>query len=270
MPKVITFTFGSMPPLVTWRAPRIGAPKREEKFEDWWQSDNTEIFHVIGKDIVYFHALFWPTMLKAAGFTLPTHVHVHGMLTVNGEKMSKSRGTQIQAATYAAHLDPEALRYYYASKLGAGNDDIDLDFQDFTQKVNSDLVGKVVNLASRTARFVADLGLSSAYPDDGGLFEAAASAGAEIAAAYDVFDTGKATRLIMALADRANEYVDRMQPWALKKQPGQERALQDVCTVSLNLYRQLIVYLSPILPKLANESSALLAASVSHWSDAST
>jgi methionyl-tRNA synthetase len=244
--------------------------KVDQKLEDWWQSDNTEIYHVIGKDIVYFHALFWPTMLKAAGFSLPRHIHVHGMLTVNGEKMSKSRGTQIQAQAYAAHLDPEALRYYYASKLGSGNDDIDLDFQDFQQKVNSDVVGKVVNLASRTARFIADVGLSPDYPDDGGLFAAAAQAGTEIAGAYEVFDTAKAMRLIMALADRANEYVDKMQPWALKKQPGQERTLQDVCTVSLNLYRQLIVYLAPVLPRLARESSTLLAASVTSWSDACT
>jgi methionyl-tRNA synthetase len=244
--------------------------KNGQRLEDWWQSEDTEVYHVIGKDIVYFHALFWPTMLKAAGFTLPKHIHVHGMLTVNGEKMSKSRGTQIQAETYAAHLDPEALRYYYASKLGSGNDDIDLDFHDFQQKVNSDVVGKVVNLASRTARFVSDVGLSPSYPDDGGLFANAAAAGSEIAAAYDVFDTAKATRLIMALADRANEYVDRMQPWSLKKQTGQERALQDVCTVSLNLYRQLVVYLSPILPRLAKDSGALLGVSLNRWSDADT
>lgn len=244
--------------------------KNGQRLEDWWQSEDTDVIHVIGKDIVYFHALFWPTMLKAAGFTLPTRIHVHGMLTVNGEKMSKSRGTQIQAETYAAHLDPEALRYYYASKLGSGNDDIDLDFEEFQQKVNSDVVGKVVNLASRTARFVAEVGLSSEYPADGGLFAAGAAAGEDIAAAYAAFDTAKATRLIMALADRANEYVDRMQPWALKKQPGQERALQDVCTISLNLYRQLVVYLSPILPRLAKDSAALLGASVAHWSDASS
>lgn len=244
--------------------------KTGQRLEDWWQSEDTDVVHVIGKDIVYFHALFWPTMLKAAGFNLPTHIHVHGMLTVNGEKMSKSRGTQIQAETFAAHLEPEALRYYYASKLGAGNDDIDLDFDDFQQKVNSDLVGKVVNLASRTARFIADVGLSPEYPDDGGLFASGAAAGEEIAAAYAAFDTAKATRLIMALADRANEYVDKMQPWALKKQAGQERALQDVCTVSLNLYRQLIVYLSPILPSLAKDSAALLNASVTAWSDSST
>jgi methionyl-tRNA synthetase len=239
-------------------------------FDDWWRSPDTDIYHVIGKDIVYFHTLFWPAMLRNAGFSLPTRVHVHGFLTVNGEKMSKSRGTQIQAATYLEHLDPAYLRYYYASKLGPGNDDLDLDFVDFPQKVNSDIVGKVVNLASRSARFIADVGLSATYPEDGGLFAAAAALGDEIAKAYEAFDTAKAMRLIMSLADKANEYVDRMQPWSLRKQAGQEQALQDVCTVSLNLYRQLVVYLSPVLPQLAADSAALLNASTSKFVDAKT
>lgn len=239
-------------------------------FDDWWSSSDTDIYHVIGKDIVYFHTLFWPAMLKTAGFSLPKHVHVHGFLTVNGEKMSKSRGTQIQASTYAEHLDPAYLRYYYASKLGAGNDDLDLDFADFPQKVNSDLVGKVVNLASRTAKFVAELGLSATYPEDEGLFAAGVAVGKEIADAYEAFDTAKAMRLVMGLADRANEYVDRKQPWSLRKQPGQERALQDVCTVALNLYRQIVVYLAPVLPRLATDSAAFLDASVSRFADADT
>lgn len=244
--------------------------KTGANFDDWWRSPDTEIHHVIGKDIVYFHTLFWPAMLRNAGFSLPTRVHVHGFLTVNGEKMSKSRGTQIQAATYAQYLDPAYLRYYYASKLGPGNDDLDLDLADFPQKVNSDIVGKVVNLASRSARFIADVGLSANYPDDGGLFTAAAALGDEIAKAYEVFDTAKAMRLIMSLADKANEYVDRMQPWSLRKQPGQEQALQDVCTVALNLYRQIVVYLSPALPQLAADSAALLNASTSQFADART
>lgn len=240
----------------------------DQRLDDWWRSDATEIYHVIGKDIVYFHTLFWPTMLKNAGYNLPSRVQVHGFLTVNGEKMSKSRGSQILASTYAEHLDPAYLRYYYASKLSAGMDDIDLDLDDFPQKVNSDLVGKVVNLASRSARFLAESGLSEHYPDDGGLFDAARRAGVEIANAYDHFDTAKAMRLIMGLADRANEYVDRKQPWSLRKQPGQEQAVQDVCTVCLNLYRQLIVYLGPVLPELAKQSELLLQASVSRWTDA--
>lgn len=244
--------------------------KTGARFEDWWSSDQTEIYHVIGKDIVYFHTLFWPAMLKNAGFSLPKHVHVHGFLTINGEKMSKSRGTQVQASTYAAHLDPAYLRYYYASKLGSGPEDLDLDFADLPQKVNSDLVGKVVNLASRSARFIAEVGFSATYPEDGGLFATAAAQSEEIARAYDSFDTAKAMRLVMGLADKANEYVDRMQPWSLKKQPGQERALQDVCTVALNLYRQLIVYLAPVLPKLAADSAAFLNASVSYFADAQT
>lgn len=239
-------------------------------FDAWWRSPDTEIIHVIGKDIVYFHTLFWPAMLKNAGFSLPSKVHVHGFLTVNGEKMSKSRGTQIQASTYAEHLDPAHLRYYYASKLSSGNDDLDLDFNDFPQKVNSDLVGKVVNLASRTARFIADVGLSQTYPEDEGLFAAGADAGQEIVKAYESFDTAKAMRLVMALADKANEYVDRKQPWSLRKQPGQERPLQDVCTVALNLFRQIVVYLAPVLPKLAEDSAQFLGASVSRFSDAST
>lgn len=244
--------------------------KTGESFDQWWRSPDTEIIHVIGKDIVYFHTLFWPAMLKNAEFSLPSKVHVHGFLTVNGEKMSKSRGTQIQASTYAEHLDPAHLRYYYASKLSSGNDDLDLDFTDFPQKVNSDLVGKVVNLASRSARFIADVGFSQTYPEDEGLFAAGTSAGQEIAKAYETFDTAKAMRLVMGLADKANEYVDRKQPWSLRKQPGQERALQDVCTVALNLYRQLVVYLAPVLPKLAEDSALFLGASVSRFSDAST
>jgi methionyl-tRNA synthetase len=236
--------------------------------DDYWRSEDTEIVHVIGKDIVYFHALFWPAMLKTAGYSLPRRVQVHGFLTVNGAKMSKRAGTQISARTYLDHLDPAALRYYYASKLNGSNDDLDLDLADFTQKVNSDLVGKVVNLASRSARFVADTGLSAEYPDDGGLFEAGRRASAEIQEAYESFNYAKAMRLVMALADGANEYVDRMQPWALKKQPGKERELQDICTVCLNLYRQLVVYLRPVLPTLAQKSAELLKAPVESFADA--
>ena len=236
-----------------------------EAFDAWWRSENTEIYHFIGKDIVYFHTLFWPAMLHASGFPLPKRVQVHGFLTVNGEKMSKSKGTFVNAATYLEHLDPAHLRYFYASKLGPKVDDLDLNLDEFVAKVNSDLVGKVVNLASRTARFVKESGLSTSYPEDGGLFRDAAARGAEIAEAYEGCDFARAMRLIMALADRANEYIDREEPWKLKKQPEKALALRDVCTVALNLYRQLIVYLAPVLPKLAEQSEKLLGTSFSRF-----
>ena len=159
--------------------------KNGESLDDWWKNDAAEIHHFIGKDITYFHTLFWPGMLKSAGYSLPRKVHIHGFLTVNGKKMSKRDGTAFKAETYLKHLPPSALRYYYAAKLGARLDDIDLNFEEFIAKVNSDLVGKVVNLASRSAKFVKDVGLAQTYPEDGGLFEQAAAAGDEIAAAYE-------------------------------------------------------------------------------------
>jgi methionyl-tRNA synthetase len=239
--------------------------KSGERWEELWENEATEIHHFIGKDIVYFHTLFWPAMLKAAGFPLPKRVQVHGMLTVNGEKMSKSRGTFVLASTYLKHLDPAYLRYYYMSKLGSRVEDLDLNLDELVAKVNSDLVGKVVNLASRTARFVPVL--SSAYPDDGGLFTAAAAAGDEIADAYESCDFARAMRGVMALADRANEYVDQRAPWALKKQPEKAQELRDVCTVVLNLYRQIVVYLAPVLPQLVEQSRALLNAPLSSWDE---
>ncbi len=242
--------------------------KHNSKLTDWWQSDETEIVHIIGKDIVYFHTLFWPVMLKLAGRKLPKHVHVHGFLTVNGEKMSKSKGTQINASTYLEHLDPAYMRFYYASKLGPGSEDIDLDLDDFVQKVNSTLLAKVINLASRSARFIQDIGLSSTYPEDEGLFEATKSAGNDIADAYENFDYARAIRTIMALADRANEYIDKKEPWALKKKPGMEQQVQDICTVCLNVFRQLTVYLSPVLPELAEKTADLLQESTTNWRDA--
>jgi methionyl-tRNA synthetase len=242
--------------------------KTGERFDDWWRSSDAEIRHFIGKDITYFHTLFWPAMLKTAGFSLPAHVHVHGFLTVNGEKMSKSKGTFVLASTYLEHLDPAYLRYFYAAKLGPGPADIDLALDELVAKVNSDLVGKVVNLASRSARFVRECGLSARYPDDGGLFTSGAAAGEEIAAAYEAADFARAMRGIMALADRANEYVDRVQPWTLKKDPTKAAELQDTCTVILNLYRQIVVYLAPVLPRLAEQTATLLNAPVAAWDDA--
>jgi methionyl-tRNA synthetase len=236
-----------------------------ENLDDWWKSPEVEIHHFIGKDITYFHTLFWPGMLKTAGFSLPQKVHIHGFLTVGGEKMSKSKGTFVMSATYLKHLDPAFLRYYFASKLGPRLDDLDLNPDEFVDKVNSDLVGKVVNLASRTAKFVQNTGLSKSYPDDGGLFAQGAAAGQEIAAAYEACDYARAMRLIMELADRANPYIDAKKPWVLAKQPGSERELQDVCTVGLNLFRQIVVYLAPVLPKLAEQAGALLNDPIKSW-----
>ena len=229
-----------------------------------------EVHHFIGKDITYFHTLFWPAMLKTAGLNLPKEVHIHGFLTVDGEKMSKRRGTFVMASTYLKHLEPSYLRYYYASKLGSRLDDLDLNLDEFVTKVNSDLVGKVVNLASRTARFVEDVGLSGVYPDDGGLFREAATQAEAIAAAYDGCDYNGAMRLIMGLADRANKYVDEKAPWMLRKDPTKAAEVQDICTVTLNLFRQIAVYLAPVLPKLAQQAGQLLQQPIQNWNDSQT
>ncbi len=241
-----------------------------EDFDDWWRSEQVEIHHFIGKDITYFHTLFWPAMLKTSGFTLPTKVHIHGFLTVNGEKMSKSKGTFIRASTYLEHLDPAYLRYYYASKLTNRVDDLDLNLDEFATKVNSDMVGNVVNLASRTARFAAATGLAETYPDDGGLFEQAARDGEAIAEAYETCDYNRAIRQILAAADRANRFVEHNAPWNLQKDPGQIDRLRDVCTIGLNLFRQLAVYLAPVLPRLAQQTGELLGKPIEHWDESKT
>jgi methionyl-tRNA synthetase len=244
--------------------------KNGRQLDEFWKDPQTEIHHFIGKDITYFHTLFWPGMLKSAGFNLPAKVHIHGFLTVDGKKMSKRDGTFVKAATYLKHLDPAFLRYYYASKLGPRLEDLDLNRTEFENKINSDLVGKVVNLASRSAKFVNKLGLSKQYPDDGGLFAAGAKAGEEIADAYENCDYARAMRLIMELADRANGYVDQQKPWVLNKDAAQAQSLQDVCTVTLNLFRQIVLYLSPVLPKLAEQTRALLNAPLANWEEAQT
>ncbi|MCE2812738.1 MAG: methionine--tRNA ligase [Planctomycetaceae bacterium] len=241
-----------------------------QKLSDWWQSDRTEIHHFIGKDITYFHTLFWPGVLKASGYALPSFVHIHGFLTVDKEKMAKSRGTMIRASKYLELLDPSYLRYYYASKLGPRPEDIDLNFQEFIAKVDSDLVGKVVNLASRTARFVEGTGLSIEYPHDGGLFAAGVVAGDRIAEAYEQGDYARAMRLIMELADAANSFVENTAPWTLKKDPALQVRLQEVCTIVLNLFRQLCVYLAPVLPKLSQQCGRLLQQEIVAWSDSKT
>ena len=242
--------------------------KHGEDFDQWWKNPETEVHHFIGKDITYFHTLFWPAMLKTAGFNLPEKVHIHGFLTVDGEKMSKSKGTFVKASTYLNHLDPACLRYYYASKLGSRLDDLDLNLDEFIQKVNSDLVGKVVNLASRSAKFVANTGLSSAYPEDGGLFAHAASRSDAIAAAYEACDYNGAMREILALADRANKYVEDQKPWELRKDESRQAELQNICTISLNLFRQIVIYLTPVLPQLSEQTGALLNDPIVNWDQA--
>jgi methionyl-tRNA synthetase len=233
--------------------------------DDWWRNADCEVHHFIGKDITYFHTLFWPAMLKTAGFSLPTKVHIHGFLTVNGEKMSKSKGTFVQASTYLKYLDPAYLRYYYAAKLSGRVDDLDLNLDEFVSRVNADLVGNVVNLASRTARLMEGQTLADRYPDDEGLFARAAADGQAIAEAYEAADTNRAMRLIMAAGNRANEFVERMAPWNLRKDPAKADQLRDVCTIGLNLFRQLAVYLAPVLPRLARQTGELLGDPIQSW-----
>ncbi|MFO1044826.1 MAG: methionine--tRNA ligase [Planctomycetaceae bacterium] len=246
--------------------------KNGEKLEDWWRPGDSaaEIHHFIGKDITYFHTLFWPAMLKTAGLNLPTRVHIHGFLMVDGEKMSKSKGTFIQASTYLKYLDPNYLRYFYATKLGPRLDDLDLNLEEFVTKVNSDLVGKVVNLASRSAKFIEATGLSATYPDDGGLFREGAALAESIAAAYDGCDYNAAMRQIMGLADKANKYVDEKAPWKIAKDPVRSAEVQEVCTVTLNLFRQIAIYLAPVLPSLAAKVGQLLQHPIQKWEDSQT
>lgn len=232
-------------------------------FDRYWMQENehkTEVYHFIGKDIVYFHALFWPAMLAGSEFRTPTGVFAHGFLMVNGEKMSKSRGTFIKAETYAEHLHPEYLRYYFASKLSDKVEDINLDLEDFMQKVNSDLVGKVVNIASRSAGFIVKKydGMLSDVCVESELLENITKTGDEIAAAYENREFSRAMRLIMQCADKANEYIDEKKPWSLAKIEGTEQEVQDVCSVAINIFRQLMVYLAPVLPELTANAKEFL------------
>ncbi|MEG3638870.1 methionine--tRNA ligase [Magnetococcus sp. PR-3] len=246
--------------------------KTGKSFEDYWRRDDkAEVYHFIGKDILYFHTLFWPAMLHGSGFRVPTAVYAHGFLTVNGQKMSKSRGTFINAREYLEHLNPEYLRYYYAAKLTSKVDDLDLSLDDFVLRVNSDLVGKVVNLASRTAGFIFkryDGKLCETYPEDGGLFKQFQQAGEEIADLYEKREFSKAMNAIMRLADSANQYVENNAPWVLAKQEGQEQKLQEVCSVTLNLFRSLMIYLKPVLPHMTTQVEAFFnAATPFRWQD---
>lgn len=239
-------------------------------FDDFWRPDSTaEVHHFIGKDIAYFHILFWPAELTGAGFRKPTAVHCHGFLTVDGQKMSKSRGTFIKARTFLNHLRPEVLRYYFASKLSDGIDDLDLNFEDFVQRVNSDLVGKLVNIASRCAGFINRRfkGRLAAQLAEPALYAEFTAAGESIAQAYEGREFGRAMREIMALADRANQYIDEKKPWMLAKQAGTETEVQAVCSMGLNLFRILLVYLKPVLPGVAVEVEQFLQIPPLRWSD---
>ena len=239
-------------------------------FDEFWSADSTtELYHFIGKDIVYFHTLFWPSVLSGAGYRKPSGVFVHGFLTVDGRKMSKSRGTLIMAATYAEHLDPDCLRYYFAAKLGPTADDFDLSMDDFVARVNSDLVGKLVNIGSRCAGFVHRLNsgrLAEKLPDEA-LFAVFAEAGDEIAADYEARNYSRAIRRIMALADKANQYIDDEKPWLKAKNPGQEDAVAGIATLGLNLFRTLMIYLKPVIPGVAQRTEAFLAVDPLMWTD---
>lgn len=237
-------------------------------FDEYWAKDSTtELYHFIGKDIIYFHALFWPAMLNGANFRTPSAIYAHGFLTVNGEKMSKSRGTFITARTYLDHLNPEYLRYYFAAKLSASVDDIDLNFEDFSQRVNSDLVGKVVNIASRCSGFIAkrfDNYLSKNCSEPA-LYQEFINANELIANFYESREFGKAMREIMALADKANQYIDEKKPWLIAKQEGNEAELHDVCSMGLNLFSLLATYLKPVIPVLAEQAEHFLNIPTQTW-----
>ncbi|MBU1692173.1 MAG: methionine--tRNA ligase [Gammaproteobacteria bacterium] len=253
-----------------------GEGKSPPDFDAFWNAEKaaqegTELYHFIGKDILYFHALFWPAMLEFSGHRTPTGVFAHGFLTVNGQKMSKSRGTFITAASYRKYLNPEQLRYYFAAKLNSSIEDIDLSLEDFTARVNSDLIGKFVNIASRSAGFITKRfdGKLGGMGDQT-LAQQLQGAAKAIAAQYEAREYGKALRDIMRLTDLANQYVDENKPWELAKQEGMESRLHEACSVSLNLFRLLTLYLKPVLPKLAADVEAFFNIAPLTWQDAQT
>ncbi|MEE8059856.1 MAG: methionine--tRNA ligase [Pseudomonadales bacterium] len=239
-------------------------------FDDYWNEDSkAELYHFIGKDIINFHGLFWPAMLHSAGYRKPTAIYVHGFVTVNGQKMSKSRGTFIKASTYLEHLDAEYLRYYYAAKLSASVDDIDLNLADFIQRVNSDLVGKVVNIASRSAKFITQGsdGVMSAALINEALWQQAIGKSAAIAQFYEQREYSKAIREIMALADATNAYFDSQEPWRLAKEDGKKQQAVEISSLCLNLFRLIMIYLKPVLPITADKAAAFLNADLNWSSD---
>jgi methionyl-tRNA synthetase len=230
-------------------------------FDSYWnENSDAELYHFIGKDIIYFHSLFWPAMLEGAGYRKPTSVYAHGFVTVNGAKMSKSKGTFIKSRTYLEHLNPEYLRYYYAAKLSSRIDDLDLNLEDFAQRVNSDLVGKVVNIASRCASFITKRfdGMLSTTIDDQVLANEVMNAGDSIAACYEARDFGRGMREIMALADKVNEYIAIKEPWQLVKDETKQQEVQDICSLGINMFRTLMIYLKPVLPELAQSTAVFL------------
>ena len=240
-----------------------------EDFDSYWQPGaDTELYHFIGKDIINFHGLFWPAMLASAGLRQPSAIFAHGFLTVDGTKMSKSRGTFIMASTYLKHLDAEYLRYYFAAKLSSSVDDMDLNLEDFVQRVNSDLVGKVVNIASRCAGFLRkrfDNQLSETCSEPELLTDMIAE-GDTIASLYEARDFQRAMREIIAVADRANQFIDDKKPWVMAKEEGREQEVQDACSVGINCFRVLMTYLKPVLPVMAEKSEAFLGLSLD-WTD---
>lgn len=242
-------------------------------FDEYWKEDSdAEVYHFIGKDIMYFHTLFWPAVLGGSGFRTPTSVYAHGFLTVNGQKMSKSRGTFIKARTYLDNLNPEFLRYYYAAKLGPTIEDIDLNLDDFIARVNSDLVGKLINIASRCAGFISKKfdGELADTLDDEKLFAEFVSASDAIAGHYENREYSKAMRLIMALADKANRYIDEHKPWVMAKDENKRADVQLVCTQGINMFRSLMIYLSPVIPTVATGARTFLNEDNWRWQDAST
>ncbi|MGH8129249.1 MAG: methionine--tRNA ligase [Steroidobacteraceae bacterium] len=242
-------------------------------FGDYWKPDSTaELHHFIGKDILYFHSLFWPATLEGAGFRKPTAVHAHGFLTINGEKMSKSRGTFVTARRYLEILPPDYFRYFLAAKLGSGLEDIDMNLDEFATRINADLVGKLVNIASRSASFI-HRGFGGRLADelpDPALYRDFVDAGVGVMEAWEALEYAAAVREIMALADRANLYIDRRKPWLAAKDPARAAEVQSVCTQGLNLFRILMAFLKPVLPATAERAEAFLGARIAHWRDIET
>ena len=239
-------------------------------FDSYWQTDSdAELYHFIGKDIINFHTLFWPAVLTSSGYRTPTAVFAHGFLTVDGTKMSKSRGTFVNARTYLDHLNPEYLRYYLAAKLSAGIDDLDLNLEDFALRVNSDLVGKVVNIASRCAGFINKgfEGRLAEQPDNLELLQGIQSIKAEVTAHFESREYGKAIRLIMAQADRANQYINDKEPWVIAKTDKQSAELQAICSTGINAFRLLLCYLKPVLPAMTEKAEAFLNVEPLQWDD---
>ena len=242
-------------------------------FDEYWMpGHDTEVYHFIGKDIVYFHTLFWPAVLEGAGFRQPDSVFAHGFLTVNGKKMSKSRGTFIKGRTYLDNLNPSYLRYYYAAKLGPGMDDIDLKFEDFVARVNSDLIGKLVNIASRCAGFISKRfdGQLADSLDDPELFAEFTAASETIAEHYERREYSKAMRIVMSLADKANRYIENKKPWVMVKDDDLADDVQTACTQGLNMFRTLMVYLTPVIPSVAADAQALFREDPWSWDVATT